>query len=991
MALQKQPIDLAFVEGLETKTDSKRVQIGKFLELENTKFTKAGALVKRDGYPKLSSLPNANQTTLATLNNNLLATGTNLYAYNQNLNEWIDRGTVEPITLSTQSLVRINTSQSSADVAIMPNGSACVVYKDTGLYYYQVFNSQTGETITTKAQIPSGSSDARVYVLGNYFVVLYKQTVSSNIHIKFTAISAFNPSNIIAPQDLCVDVNSINSGYDAYVFNNRLYVGYEATSSVVKMCYITTGLIVSTSIFTTSSTANVISVTAKNNTVYLIGANSTNGYAIGYNLDLSAQTLVKTTLFTGLTINRITSIVNTDLEVYYEVSNTYNFTPNNQTNYTQKTLLNLNTLTTTTNVLLRSVGLASKPFISNNKSYMLVTYGEVNQPTYFLTDSNSNIIMKLAYSNGGGYLDSQVLPQITLIGTQYLTPYLIKTQLVPVNKQTDPTSTEPVNAIYTQTGINLVKFSLNIPDRALSEVSNSLHITGGILWQYDSVKPVEHGFFIYPENITATQSNGGNIDPQTYFYSFCYEWTDNQGYLHRSAPSIPTKITTTGANKSVILKVPTLRLTKKEGVRIVGYRWSEGQQTYYQFTSLTSPTLNDTTIDNVTITDTLADSAILGNTILYTTGGVVENIAAPGCIHSVLFKNRLVLIDAETNLLWYSKPILQSTPVEMSDSFTLYVAPTSGAQGSTGKVTALGTMDDKLIVFKKDAIYYFVGTGPDITGANNDFSDPVFITSAVGCDNPKSIVLTPQGLMFQSDKGIWLLDRGLQTSYIGAPVEAYNANQVVSAQTVPGTNEVRFYLNNKTILVYDFYYGQWGSRTNLNVVSATLYNSKDTYLSNLGNVYQETVGTYLDGSTPVLIKFRTSWISLAGIQGLERFYEMYILGEYFTPFKLNVQIAYDFNPSPEQNILVIPDNYAPSYGADPLYGDGKSWGGSSNIFKARVFPEKQKCETFQIIIEEVYDPSYNIVAGQGLSLSGLNLIVGMKRGYRTNKSGQSFG
>jgi hypothetical protein len=622
---------------------------------------------------------------------------------------------------------------------------------------------------------------------------------------------------------------------------------------------------------------------------------------------------------------------------------------------------------------------------------MLVAYGEINQPTYFLTDNQGNIVMKLAYSNGGGYLDSQVLPTITLVNSQYLAPYLIKTQLVAVNKQTDATSTEPVNAIYTQTGINLVKFSLDIPDRALSEVSNSLHITGGILWQYDSVKPVEHGFFIYPENITATESNGGNIDPQIYFYSFCYEWTDNQGYLHRSAPSIPVKIHTSGANKSVILKVPTLRLTKKEGVRIVGYRWSEAQQTYYQFTSLTSPTLNDTTIDNVTITDTLADSSILGNTILYTAGGVIENIAAPGCIHSVLYKNRLVLIDAETNLLWYSKPILQNTPVEMSDQFTLYVAPTSGAQGSTGKVTALGAMDDKLIVFKKDAIYYFVGTGPDITGQNNDFTDPVFITSAVGCDNPKSIVLTPQGLMFQSDKGIWLLDRSLQTSYIGAPVEAYNTNEVVSAQTIPGTNEVRFYLDNKTILVYDFYYGQWGSRTNLNAISATLYNGKDTYLSNLGNIYQETIGSYLDGSTPVLIKFRTSWISLAGIQGLERFYEMYLLGEYFTPFKLNVQIAYDFNPSPEQNILVIPDNYAPNYGDDPLYGNGVAWGGPGNILKARVFPQKQKCETFQIIIEEVYDPSYNVVAGQGLSLSGLNLVFGMKRGYRTNKSGQSFG
>ena len=74
-------------------------------------------------------------------------------------------------------------------------------------------------------------------------------------------------------------------------------------------------------------------------------------------------------------------------------------------------------------------------------------------------------------------------------------------------------------------------------------------------------------------------------------------------------------------------------------------------------------------------------------------------------------------------------------------------------------------MDDKLIIFKKDAIYYITGTGPDNTGANGTFSDATFITSTVGCANPSSIVLMPNGIMFQSDKGIWLLDRQLGTTY----------------------------------------------------------------------------------------------------------------------------------------------------------------------------------------------------------------------------------
>jgi hypothetical protein len=192
-------------------------------------------------------------------------------------------------------------------------------------------------------------------------------------------------------------------------------------------------------------------------------------------------------------------------------------------------------------------------------------------------------------------------------------------------------------------------------------------------------------------------------------------------------------------------------------------------------------------------------------------------------------------------------------------------------------------------------------------------------------------------------------------------------------------------------LIYDYYYQQWGTFNNLFAISSTLYQGYQTYLNSDGLIYQESPNTYLDGSTPVLLSFTTSWISLAGLQGYERFYEMYLLGTYYTPFKLNVQFAYDYNPSASQSVIITPDNYSPVWGGNNLWGSGEVWGGPANVLEARVFPQKQKCETFQITITEVYDPSYSVQAGQGLSLSGLNLIVGAKRGYRANKASQSFG
>ena len=445
----------------------------------------------------------------------------------------------------------------------------------------------------------------------------------------------------------------------------------------------------------------------------------------------------------------------------------------------------------------------------------------------------------------------------------------------------------------------------------------------------------------------------------------------------------------------MLINVPTLRLTYKiaNPLKIVIYRWSVAQPIYYQVTSITAPILNDTTIDSVSYTDTLADSSILGNNLIYTTGGVLEDISGPASNILTLFDTRLWLVDAEDpNLLWYSKQVIENTPVEMSDLLTYYVAPTTGAQGSTGPVTALAPMDDKLIIFKKDAIYYINGTGPDNTGANSQYpSTAVFVASSVGCTNAASIVLSPAGLMFQSDKGIWLLGRDLNTSYIGAPVEAYNSNVVTSADVIPGTNQVRFCLDTNIILMYDYYYQQWGTFNPNQTVSSTLYQGMHTLLSTTGVVYQESPGLYLDGDTPVTLSFQTSWMQLTGLQGFQRAYEVYLLGTYITPHQLNVQVCYDYNNSPTQNDLIQPDNYAGNWGSQAVWGSGGNWGGPGNIEQWRVFFQTERCQAVSLIVNEIYDSTFGAPAGAGLTLSGLNFVIGANKAWPMLPPGRQVG
>lgn len=492
---------------------------------------------------------------------------------------------------------------------------------------------------------------------------------------------------------------------------------------------------------------------------------------------------------------------------------------------------------------------------------------------------------------------------------------------------------------------------------------------------------------------------GTGIPADTYVLSI-----DSASQITLTKNATASNVGTTLTNSEVTaatIYVPKLRLTYKTSnpVKIVLYRWSSAQQTFYQTTSILAPILNNQSgnSDYATITDTNADSAIIGNNILYTTGGVVENIGPPAASVLTLYKSRLWLVDAEDrNLLWFSKQVIEATPVEMSDLLTIFVAPTTSAAANTGPITALSALDDKLIIFKANAIYYITGTGPDNTGTNNDFSEPIFITSTVGCANQASIVFMPNGLMFQSEKGIWLLGRDLSTTYIGAAVEDFNQYEVKSSVNVPGVNQVRFTMSNGITLMYDYYFQQWGTFSGVPAISSCIYQGLHTYINVQGNpetgvAFQETPNVFLDGANPTLIGLTTGWINPAGLQGYLRSYCFYLLGQYVSPHKLAISIAYDYNSSPSQTVVITPDNFSPVYGNASPYGAGTPYGGALELEQWRVFLTRQRCMSFQISINEIYDATLGIKAGAGLTLSGLNILVGIKSGWNTVPAAHSIG
>jgi hypothetical protein len=1017
--LNKQAVDVSFGKGLDQKTDSKRIQPGKFLSLVNTVFNKVGQLTKRNGFGPLTSLPDASSLYLTTFNSSLLAIGSTLQAYDNANAAWVNKGIMQKVSLNTSTLIKSGTGQTQADAVVAANGLALVTYTDQDttnlankIYKYAVINSVNSEMVVNPITLPLASQvygTPRVFLQNQYFIIVYTQETAGPVYnLVYIAISSTNPSVASAAQTVAANYTpSTFLNFDGVVANGNTYVAYNTLSGSqrVNIVYIppTLGPVTAATSFV-GRKATILSLSADlaDPSNPLIWISAWDQAAFTYTFAAVDKTLVPfygpfTGVIGGAVLNNFTGkAINggsqSTLTTYYELAGFYPdaVTPNNTVG---KIAITATGVVTAPSIVKPGVGLASKVFTVDGVDYFLAVYYSANQPTYFLLNGSGNVISKLAYSNAGPYHVTG-LSNVTLVGATAYIAYLITETLTAVNKaQGAPTAQQ--STFFTQTGINLASFNLKSSKLTASEIGNNVNISGGFVTAYDGASPVEQGFNLWPDYVTLTPSTtDGTMSAQQYFYQVIYEWTDNQGNLFRSAPSIPKTVTTTGATSSVVVTVDTLRLTYKTltPVRIVIYRWSTAQQVYYQATSVITPTLNSTVSNTVSFTDIKPDSAILGNDILYTTGGVIEDIGPPATDNITIFDNRLWLVDAEDrNLLWFSKQVIEATPVEMSDLLTVYIPPTTGSQGSTGVITAIYPMDDKLVIFKENALGYIAGTGPDNTGSNNQYTQFSLINATVGCLNQNSIVFTPLGLMFQSNKGIWLLGRDLSTTYIGAPVEGFNANMVTSAVTIPGTNQVRFTLNTMQTLVYDYYVGEWSQFSNTNVVSSTLFQGLQTFITDSGQVRQETPGKYLDNTQPVLISFTTGWMSFAGVQGFERFYEMLMVGDYITPFKLNVQFAYDFNPAMQQATIVTPSKPVAGWANDPFFGDSTPFAGPSAAFNARVFPTIQKCSSFQIQVTEIYDPSFGIASGAGLTLTGLNLLVGVKKGHRTSPAGRSFG
>lgn len=988
MALQKQSIPIPFAAGLDTKTDVKQVLPGKLVALENGIFTTKNEIRKRYGYLSLGNSVTGGGTFtqgagIAPYQNELVSfTGNEVFSYSSSTMQWTDKGRSLSLEVSVNQIVRNTYQQTVPDCAQHPNGIQVFTWEDSrGGSRYSVCDSVTGSYLLQDALIASTAIKPKPIVIGQYIVVFFID--SSTHHLRFFAVPSNTPLSATPLTDFSTNVNVTHPNYDAAPLSARIFVAYNNSDGGggITIRYLNSFLVVSSAVDVTGQNADVainVFVDVALQQVWVAYYNATAVRYFIYNYSLIAVH-APATIETLASVVRIASIAsNGSAILWYEVSAgaTYN-------HLVRKVMATNTGAVGSPAVFLRSVGLAAKPFFYNGLNYITVAYDSPLQPTYFTVDNTGFIACKFTPSNGGGLPTKDILPEVTNTSTGvFLMAELQKDLLTTVS-----------GAIYTLTGVESVSLNfLSLSTFATAQLATDLHISGGILSMYDGVSVVEHGYHVFPEPVTATTATtGGSVDDGTFQYSVCYEWTDNQGNIHRSAPSIPISVTTTGGGTSTnTLTIPTLRLTQKQTgtgrtpIRLVVYRTQADATLFNQVTSITSPLLNDLTVDSVTYADVSSDATIVGNPFLYTTGGVIENIAAPATSMICTFKNRVMVVPSENKLsFWFSKQAVPGSPVEFSDLFVKSI------DRRGGDITGIAQLDGNFIIFKQNSIFYVSGDGPTANGSQDDFTEAQLINTDTGCNNANSIVLMPQGIMFDSPKGKYLLDRSLSTSYIGADVEAFNGLTVTDSALISQTNQVRFALDTGVVLTYDYFFQQWSVFTDHNSAAACVFENEFTYIQPNGLVLQENPNTFTDNGRFYRLFVQTAWFSLGGLDGFQRVYRANLLGDYLSAHQLLAQVYYNFNPNPQQQDLIDatsivgPETYGQStpYGADSVYG------GPYPLYEWRIDFNQQKCTSIQLSFEDVQSSNF----GQGCSFSSINLWVGIKGGPNRVPATRSFG
>lgn len=993
MPLQKQsmPVPLG---ALDTKTDPKTTPVGQMLVVENAWRKRTGEYRKRPGNAEVE-YPPGSLRLLAALN------GRPLFFGDSSCTTPTASGDFEPqlkakdrATAVTQSNVEMFRFERLTDYGFASRATGDAADNGTYVVYGFSHNDRAKILCIDKAtdtvidlQEPDGNvvSDAtkvRVQAVGNVFFILYVQ----NFRILLKSYDAQTGAVATVLDALALT----NAQGDLRAFGSNFHLVYSTGTTLTGVVYNTAGVQQSTGNFTVGTTPSWIStdlsVTWWHVAYGQLGGRQTLHRAL--NLSFSSTTIVEDTAIlapTGFTSLQCSILASADQCSIYGSYIDDTAEENADVFFSHRTGGG------GFSVINRTLGfgyvLASRPVLSTtpgqqfivlqrdrswdagkNRHFVLICHDRTysgadfaqfngisrfaanladragwNLQSVNFTDSNGQA------RTGGLFYAAGVIAQIASINT--------------------------TSAIGLATTLARWYFYRNDAITSV-QIENDLYFSGPSIMHWDSQQVSELSFLHAPGFYKHTViGSGGGIAAGDYRYAMLFKWVDANGSIHRSEPTF-LDVTFGLSSSQLVVQIYGLPTTMKTRVSVEFYRSLVNAQAVLYY--LATVENSDSFSAGIEIfTDTVADSAIQSNTTLYTSAGVLPFLMPAGG-NAVATKNgRLYITDSELpNRVFYTN--------EKNATFGLASPGGISIEGSTvgGPYRALVALDDRMVLFKARGSHWFTGRGPTDTGADSDFSPIVDLPFNVGTVRPRSVVVVPQGVMFQSERGIRLLDRSLNESYVGAPVERFNAQIVTQTIVSPDEDLVRFYTFGGNTLVFSTLYNEWYVWTPQPTTSACLYGSTALALQATSlAAWRETPAAFTDpllpGGVPIITRYVLALLQFAGVQGFQRIYRILFLGERRGNCTVRAQAAYNFRAAyNELQTIAAGASFGPVFTDASYYSTTVDTSTDDGVFQLEINPKVQRCEALMLLVEDAFPSG----GSEGFTFSHITAEIGLMPG-----------
>lgn len=594
------------------------------------------------------------------------------------------------------------------------------------------------------------------------------------------------------------------------------------------------------------------------------------------------------------------------------------------------------------------LGLASKPFqfASGDFPYFLVSHQSIDsynlQNCYGLmhfSDPNNTLGFsgKFAYGQAENLLSrrsiaNNVLPNFAAVSASRQVAAILTRSL------TDLT----VDAANSTFGLSFIDVTADTYFQASKPVRiGGYTVTAGnAINLVDSVSINEAGFNLYPDKLVVTDAGSGSIPSGSYNYVAVLECYDNKGNLLESSTSEPTLLDHSLGNRQFSVTYYGIGLLSRTNARLVLYRTTNGGTIYYRVSSTTTlDVASGTIIDNTT------DETLQTSKILYTTGGVAENIAPPNANFVAAVKNRLWTFETgNLDTLWFTKETREGFIPQFSDLLTINV----GRQ--FGPLIGVAALDDKVIVFKELCVQVIVGDGPsdNLVGG---WSTPAVIAQGLGCISARSITETPQGVFFESQEGIYIVDKGMNVNFVGRPL--YKSEGTLISSAYNPVNNCVYFLSTTKLWAFFITTGTWYEWTVTNPIDI-IYEAGTLYLITTTKILKQTANTWQDDASNYQQLIKLGQFQFAGIQGYQRVYKVLATGR---------------SLADESGTVTVKNYFDANTTATDTQTIAQTALVSGNKMSLEIRPSRQKCETMQVEISHTANNS-------GITINAVTAEVG---------------